>query len=283
LAGSGPYVQIYTWKTGQREVLATRAGAVYDPVTKRPAFSWTGYRATSSRTREVNNFVTFAGLLDENRPLFWQSGLGSHGILASSLGWFDVAKRGTGSSGLILFERKHYDFIALDAARRLVVVRDHVVGGRFRAFRLGTRYSDTREVPLTRPHRRFTQIGKGSGVVSSDWNWMVVNGKEHDLKKGRETPIPATSNRPRYFTYAGSDLFFAQEVLAKTAEGDPKRNSIGDALKTSELWRWNRESRKSQRIGAFDLVGKSPNGRFIVVRSTSPTSGSDLWMIDRNR
>ncbi len=275
---NGRPTELRTWPTDRPYVWQTRIGASYDTADKRARIDWQGMpsRRQSSTSLWLNLSDNMAGLWDDSTPIFWRSGSGENGITASALCWLDVEGEPTG--GIAFFNRKNTYFVGINPEEGFLAVRDYEknVPGKLHIFSLNRDYRLSKELPLTKEMKRLDALGGAQAsrvyrTISANWRWAVDEGTaEVDLKTGKRTPIPKPSNTSRYLFYLGNDLFFIQEIDVLDKDGAPATNSMGDRIKMQELWMYVREEQKITLIGGYEVLGSSPNGRYVVIRPSHP-------------
>jgi hypothetical protein len=253
---------IFTWPIGGLELRSLTEGASYDPATKQPTTE--PYAPGHASLWGYSDHGRLTTLLDAERPLFWWSGQGERGVVASYLGWSRLGADGKTEREVLLFRRERLDLIGVDVARRLVVTRDKKG---LRVFRLGADYRTTKPIAPPDHVRRYERLG--GSQPSADWNFALVKGGVADLRTGRIQKID-------FSTWAGAEFVGNRLHLLRRA-----RLSEGAGRASDFYARFLWAPTKVTPIGFYQVAGRSPSGEWLVLTAgqRAPTSAPVYWLV----
>lgn len=278
----GQFVQA-SWAVGSQKVTNIYASVYYDVKARQPrALSYNSNIPLNGESITLNRYSMLIGLQNGYTPLFWQSGFGDNAFKASSVASSPVS--GTAGPNVIFFNREQCNFVALNASRNMVILGKPLISGakdKLLAFQLGSSFSETKKVALPQELRWFLPYGRVGGIAS-DWSYAIAPQSlgnkvlELNLKTGVQNRIPDVTSA-EIAGYVGTTLFISKKVDLK---GTPGLQAGYNHLHT-----WDRKQKELTSIGPYQLVGSSPNGRFIILRESSlraPAYDQREFLIDRS-
>ncbi len=259
---------VCTWEAGGWDVFSSNVNSYYKTKENQAFVVWKRYPRRYLTAPGLVRFeeMRLKGILSNREPYFFAKT--RTGV--SAVVWLDVLSFGQSQrSGIWLIGDKTIYPIDVDIDHGLVIALKKTTDPKLqiRAFAISSDKKSIKPIPTPAHLRRLQTLG-GWHRVSQTWRWVVKDDKEYDLTTGTSSPIGErasdTSGVKRSYGYLGEDLLVYETSLLRDSEGHVLRIATGDPRYESKGYLWDRKAKKLIYFGPYGVLGKSPNGKFIV-------------------